>query len=117
MAPIIPVAHSAKKALCIGIRYTDLAQKWPKEDPPFLLLGAHQDPMDMRDLLVGKLPKPCHLYAYIYPSGCIIRGFPDVYGYEKDNIKLLLDDGIHDMPTKENIVGWSQNIILLVFVH
>ena len=47
----------------------------------------------------------------------------DVHGFEEDNIHLLLDDGEHESPTKENILNAYKKIVAeseagdAVFLH
>jgi len=79
-ALIIPQTWQvAKKALCIGVQYHALAAKHPSEQ--YLELnGTHHDPLMIRDLLIDKL------------------------GFSRKDITVLMDDGEHVEPTRENII-------------
>lgn len=97
----------ARKALCVGVRYGALARRWPEADM-MLLEGAHLDAHAMCDLLEGKLSSLRFFFLFF----TLLTSLIDIYGYEKRNITLLLDDGVHKMPTRDNIVGSDKNLII-----
>ena len=35
----------------------------------------------------------------------------DVHGFEEENIVILMDDGVHDEPTRENMIEAYQQIV------
>ena len=35
----------------------------------------------------------------------------EVHGFEKDNITILMDDGVHTEPTKENILAAYEKLV------
>ena len=88
-----------KKALLIGIQYYIF-------DTPASgqLKGPHVDVQNMRQLLIGKVFRCYHSHSFLI-SGLLF--FTDCYGYNPDDITVLIDDGNpkHVQPTKENLVG------------
>lgn len=91
MTDVRPVAGAfRKKALLIGICGTG----------ENALKGPHNDVQAMHDLLIGQylIPPPVlSNHVYLSPS-------PDCYGYNSNQITVLLDTPNNIQPTKVNIV-------------
>ncbi|EJC99275.1 peptidase C14 [Fomitiporia mediterranea MF3/22] len=79
MAPIISVIPR-KKALLVAVRYQELHDNHPDENPPFLLPGTKHDPPRIRRLLI------------------------DRYGYAEKDIVILMDDDKHVRPTNDTMI-------------
>jgi len=73
-----------KKALSIGIRYQGLKDK---DGRSLELEGTHRDPPAIQRLLTH------------------------VFGYKNENITILMDDGKHTPPTRENIVRAMKDLV------
>ena len=111
LSPSGPVCLQ-KKALLIGIQYYNsiIAQLDGEDKPPAglggQLKGPHVDVQNMRQLLLGKAFRRYHSNGFnLLRSDYVF--LPDCYGYNPDDITVLIDDGNpkHVQPTKENIVG------------
>ncbi|KAI0356099.1 peptidase C14 [Trametes cingulata] len=78
--------HSVKKALLIGVQYWSTLKQI---DPSWELKGAHEDPKTLRNLLT------------------------EVYGYDDENIKILIDDHErqYTWPTRENILAAMHELV------
>lgn len=89
-------ANLHKKALCVGISYK--GQRGPYDVPPedFELEGSHNDVWKVVDLLTGS-------FLFILLDLCYYFG-EGHYGYEKENITVLLDAKDYRQPTRDNIV-------------
>jgi len=77
----------ARRALLIAISYHSLANKWPKHE--LHLKGTHHDPSKIYDILTR------------------------VYGYEHDDITILMDDhsGRYQQPTRENMLREMEALV------
>ena len=99
-----------KKALLIGIQNYNSTNAQSDSEDRFdtpaeeQLKGPHVDVQNMRRLLLGKAFHQYHLFSFQRSDLLFV---PDCYGYDPDDITVLIDDGDskHVQPTKENLVG------------
>ena len=120
LSPSGPVC-SQKKALLIGIQYYNSTNAQfdgeDRLDTPAdgQLKGPHIDVQNMRQLLLGsKALHRYHSHGFL-TLGFFLPFFADCYGYNLDDITVLIDDGNpkHVQPTKENLVGVSTVFLCL----
>lgn len=81
---LAPLRTPVKRALSIGIRYDGLKDK---EGRSLELDGTHSDP----------------------PT--IFRLLTRTFGYKPQDITILMDDGQHTMPTRENIIRAMKDLV------
>ncbi|KAI5121698.1 hypothetical protein M0805_002091 [Coniferiporia weirii] len=79
-------SKGAKKALSIAVGYSN--SELVKLDPNLKLPNTHKDPPKLRDLLIEK------------------------YGYKADDIRILMDDGHHESPTREAMINAMKELVL-----
>ncbi|KAH9899338.1 peptidase C14 [Cubamyces lactineus] len=80
----MPSNGNVKKALLIGIEYSSTLAK---TDRRLELKGAHKDPMALRKLLKDK------------------------FGYEEQDIRILIDDDGYEWPTRETILQAMRDLV------
>ncbi|KAH8101125.1 peptidase C14, caspase domain-containing protein [Cristinia sonorae] len=82
ISPPLSLRVPQKKALLIAVRYGQL-RDWNLELP-----ATHRDPITTRNLL------------------------QDVYGWKSEDITILMDDGKHRDPTRDNIIQAMKELVM-----
>ena len=88
----------ARKALSIGIQYRS---EYAAKDQPRELVSTHGDPEVVKKILTGK---HC-IFLILGVTRKLIRT-AEYYGYKQEDIVIMKDDGVHPLPTRENIVSF-----------